>query len=87
MKKYRVTGAIPVYLNVAVEVEEQEDEDETKAAAIEKAFNYMLLEGFCGNGGHGKLIGTRETNVTIEAGCEVLEGKSDFKIDVEEADR
>ena len=77
MKKFEVTCAVPVYLTIKVEAETEED-------AIDEAGQYMYLTNYAGNGGMDKLCGTSETNVSIEAGEEMLEGKITFSIDVTE---
>ena len=55
MKKYTVTG----YANVVVEVTV---EAENKGEAIEKAYDNVSIDNYCGNGGVDKLIGVCDTD-------------------------
>lgn len=77
MKKFVVNCAIPVHMNIEVEAEDGD-------AAIEAAYEYMGLTGYAGNGGCNKLVGTAESNVSIEAGDQPLEGNG-WEITVEPA--
>lgn len=66
MKKYIVTG----YARVTVEVEVVA---ENKKDAIEKAYDNVSIDNYCGNGGVDKLIGvcnTDEATVSIYADSE-----------------
>jgi hypothetical protein len=79
MKTYRVSGAIPVYIDVMVEAD-SEDEAEELAAG------HLHLSNYVGNDGNGeKLIGTREKCVELTAvdDVEFLEDNG-FSITVEE---
>lgn len=67
MKKYIVTG----YANVVVEVTV---EAENKKEAIEKAYDNVSIDSYCGNGGTDKLIGvcnTDEATASIYADSEL----------------
>lgn len=67
MKKYIVTG----YARVTVEVEV---EAENKKDAIEKAYDNVDIDSYCGNGGTDKLIGvcnTDEATASIYADSEL----------------
>lgn len=78
MKKYKVhlQKIVDVYIEV---------EAEDKESAIEEAYDYAYLDGYVGNGGTGdKLIGTRESNVSIGCDCEPLEGSYELEINAEE---
>ena len=55
MKKYTVTGYANVVVEVTVEAENEEE-------AIEKAYNNVGIDNYCGNGGTDKLIGVCNTN-------------------------
>lgn len=55
MKKYTVTG----YANVVVEVTVEADNEEE---AIEKAYQNIGIDNYCGNGGVDKLIGVCDTD-------------------------
>lgn len=55
MKKYIVTG----YARVTVEVEVAA---ENKEEAIEKAYDNVCIDSYCGNGGSNKLIGVCDTD-------------------------
>ena len=55
MKKYIVTG----YARVTVEVEVAA---ENKEGAIEKAYDNVGIDSYCGNGGSNKLIGVCDTD-------------------------
>lgn len=55
MKKYIVTG----YARVTVEVEVAA---ENKEEAIEKAYDNVGIDSYCGNGGSNKLIGVCNTD-------------------------
>lgn len=67
MKKYIVTG----YARVTVEVEVVA---ENKKDAIEKAYDNVGIDNYCGNGGVDKLIGvcnTDEATASIYADSEL----------------
>ena len=55
MKKYTVTGYANVVVEVTVEAENEEE-------AIEKAYDNVDIDSYCGNGGTDKLIGVCNTN-------------------------
>jgi len=60
MTKFRVYGVVPV--SVCIEVE-ADDEDSAITAAYEQ---FDGLTGYCGNGGSDKLVGTTQSEVSIE---------------------
>lgn len=55
MKKYIVTGYTRVTVEVTVEAENEEE-------AIEKAYDNICIDSYCGNGGVDKIIGVCDTN-------------------------
>lgn len=55
MKKYTVTGYASVVVEVTVEAENEEE-------AIEKAYDNVSIDSYCGNGGTDKLIGVCNTD-------------------------
>lgn len=55
MKKYTVTGYANVVVEVTVDAENEEE-------AIEKAYDNVDIDSYCGNGGTDKLIGVCNTN-------------------------
>lgn len=55
MKKYIVTGYTRVIVEVVVEAENKED-------AIEKAYDNVSIDSYCGNGGSDKIIGVCDTD-------------------------
>lgn len=55
MKKYIVTGYTGVTVEVTVEAE-------NKKEAIEKAYDNVSIDSYCGNGGFDKLIGVFDTD-------------------------
>ena len=55
MKKYTVTGYANVVVEVTVEAENEEE-------AIEKAYDNVSIDNYCGNGGIDKLIGVCNTD-------------------------
>lgn len=55
MKKYIVTGYTRVTVEVTVEAENEEE-------AIEKAYDNVSIDSYCGNGGSNKLIGVCDTD-------------------------
>lgn len=55
MKKYTVTGYANVVVKVTVEAENEEE-------AIEKAYDNVGINNYCGNGGVDKLIGVCNTD-------------------------
>lgn len=55
MKKYTVTGYANVVVEVTVEAENEEE-------AIEKAYDNVGIDNYCGNGGVDKLIGVCDTD-------------------------
>ena len=55
MKKYIITGYTEVTVEVTVEAENEEE-------AIEKAYDNVSIDNYCGNGGTDKLIGVCNTN-------------------------
>lgn len=55
MKKYTVTGYANVVVEVTVEAENEEE-------AIEKAYDNVSIDNYCGNGGKDKLIGVCDTD-------------------------
>lgn len=55
MKKYTVTGYANVVVEVTVEAENKEE-------AIEKAYDNVSIDNYCGNGGKDKLIGVCDTD-------------------------
>lgn len=59
--KYKIPFEARVTVYVDVEAEDQE-------SAIEEAHQQVYLSGYVGNGGHGKLIGVSDKNMTVEAG-------------------
>lgn len=65
MKKYIVTGYTRVTVEVVVEAENKED-------AIEKAYDNVSIDSYCGNGGSDKLIGVCDTDETT-AGIYVVD--------------
>ena len=76
MKKYEVNCVMPVFMTITVEADNEED-------AIDKAFEHVDLKDYAGNGAmFGKLIGTEERNVTLEAGIEPIDDEF-YKIEVE----
>ena len=67
MKKYTVTGYANVVVEVTVEAENEEE-------AIEKAYDNVSIDSYCGNGGTDKLIGvcdTGEATASIYADSEL----------------
>lgn len=67
MKKYIVTGYANVVVEVTVEAENKEE-------AIEKAYDNVSIDNYCGNGGTDKLIGvcnTDEATASIYADSEL----------------
>lgn len=67
MKKYTVTGYANVVVEVAVEAENEEE-------ALEKAYQNVSIDNYCGNGGVDKLIGvcnTDEATASIYADSEL----------------
>lgn len=67
MKKYIVTGYTRVTVEVTVEAENEEE-------AIEKAYDNVSIDNYCGNGGTDKLIGvcnTDEATASIYADSEL----------------
>lgn len=67
MKKYTVTGYANVVVEVTVEAENEEE-------AIEKAYDNVSIDSYCGNGGTDKLIGvcnTDEATASIYADSEL----------------
>ena len=73
-----------VWLNITVETDAGVDDE---CEVIEKAMEYAGLSRYAGNGArHGKLIGTNERNVIIEAEDECLEGERVFEIEVADAE-
>lgn len=54
MKKYIVKGYTRVTVEVTVEAENEEE-------AIEKAYDNICINSYCGNGGADKLIGVCDT--------------------------
>ena len=66
MKKYTVTVYAQVVVEVTVEAENEEE-------AIEKAYDNVSIDNYCGNGGTDKLIGvcnTDEATASIYADSE-----------------
>jgi hypothetical protein len=55
MKKYIVTGYTRVIVEVTVEAENEKE-------AIEKAYDNVSIDNYCGNGGTNKLIGVCDTD-------------------------
>ena len=55
MKKYTVTGYANVVVEVTVEAENEEE-------AIQKAYDNVSIDNYCGNGGVDKLIGACDTD-------------------------
>lgn len=55
MKKYIVTGYANVVVEVTVDAENEEE-------AIEKAYDNVGIDNYCGNGGVDKLIGVCNTD-------------------------
>ena len=55
MKKYTVTGYANVVVEVMVEAENEEE-------AIQKAYDNVSIDNYCGNGGTDKLIGVCDTD-------------------------
>ena len=55
MKKYTVTGYANVVVEVTVEAENKEE-------AIEKAYDNVSIDNYCGNGGVDKLIGVCDSD-------------------------
>ena len=55
MKKYIITGYTKVTVEVTVEAENEEE-------AIEKAYDNVSIDNYCGNGGTDKLIGVCNTD-------------------------
>lgn len=55
MKKYIVTGYTRVNIEVTVEAK-------NKKEAIEKAYENVSIDNYCGNGGYDKLIGVYDTD-------------------------
>lgn len=67
MKKYTVTGYANVVVEVTVEAENEEE-------ALEKAYQNVSIDNYCGNGGVDKLIGvcnTDEATASIYADSEL----------------
>lgn len=60
MKKYTVTGYANVVVEVTVEAENEEE-------AIEKAYDNVSIDNYCGDGGTDKLIGVCNTNEAAAA--------------------
>ena len=58
MKKYIITGYTEVTVEVTVEAENEEE-------AIEKAYDNVSIDNYCGNGGTDKLIGVCDTDEAI----------------------
>lgn len=60
--KFVVYGTVQVGVTIEVEAEDKDD-------AIEVASNeFGGLTGYAGNGGMGKLVGTTQKGVTLDAG-------------------
>lgn len=55
MQQYIVTGYTRVTVKVTVEAENEEE-------AIEKAYDNVSIDNFCGNGGTDKFIGVCDTD-------------------------
>lgn len=55
MKKYIITGYTEITVEVTVEAENEEE-------AIEKAYDNVSIDNYCGNGGVDKLIGVCDTD-------------------------
>lgn len=67
MKKYIITGYTEVTVEVTVEAENEKE-------AIEKAYDNVSIDNYCGNGGTDKLIGvcnTDEATASIYADSEL----------------
>lgn len=58
MKKYIVTGKVTAFISVELEAE-------NKKEAIEKAYENVSIDSYCGNGGCDKLIGVCDTDSAI----------------------
>ena len=66
MKKYIVSGKVTAWLSVELEAENAKE-------AIEKAYDNVGIDNYCGNGGVDKLIGvcnTDEATASIYADSE-----------------
>lgn len=60
--KFNVYGSVKVWVTIEVEADDEQH-------AIEVAKNeFGGLTGYAGNGGMGKLVGTSESNVTLDVG-------------------
>jgi hypothetical protein len=55
MKQYIVTGYTRVTVEVTVEAENEEE-------AIQKAYDNVSIDNYCGNGGTDKLIGVCDSD-------------------------
>lgn len=77
MKNYRVY--IPYAVYVCVEVK-ADNEEQAKEMAIDQSY----IDSYCGNGGMDKLIGVRDSNMSIEINDDYLDGNCKFSIQVEE---
>lgn len=63
--KFKVYGMEVVRVTIIVEADSEEE-------AIDKAYEeYCGLQGYVGNGGSNKLIGTSQSEVSLEAGDDV----------------
>ena len=60
--KWNVYGSVNVWVTVEVEADSEQE-------AIENAEReFGALTGYAGNGGSGKLVGTSESNVSLDVG-------------------
>ncbi|WP_293807295.1 hypothetical protein [uncultured Phascolarctobacterium sp.] len=55
MKKYIVYGKVTAFVEVELEAENEKE-------AIEKAYDNIGIDNYCGNGGTDKLVGVSDTD-------------------------
>lgn len=67
MATWKVFCTMPVFATITVDAD---NEDE----AIEAAMQYASLTGYVGNGGTDKMVGTGDSNVSLEPGDGPIEG-------------
>lgn len=77
MKKYRVVIPFPVWVSVVVEADTPEEAEEV-------ALGEVYLDQYAGNGGTDKIIGVRNSNMSVEAGECPIENCDGFPIDTQE---
>jgi len=61
MSEYRVTLPFVIYVTTTIEADSEQE-------AIDEAVNDVSLTNYCGNGGDDRMVGSYNTNDTIEPG-------------------